>query len=219
MVDTIIIREVITLPLLIYASFLDIKYREINSLVWRVMFAIGILILLIDLNQTGFRSLLISFLIVVAAAAIFSVSLHSLGAMGGGDAKLLIALGALFPILPGGNFLLPLFFLSVFSNAVLISLIVPLVLFLYNIKREWKVRSPKELFRLFVAYQKEGSKIGKFEAALEKDKVLINTKNIELGKSGAKGVVWVTPALPFAVFITLGYVVSIYYGDLLTLFM
>jgi Flp pilus assembly protein protease CpaA len=93
MVNTLLMRIFSTLPFLVYAAYLDLKYREINRRVWQTITALGALFLLADIILTKNSRLLLPFAIILSIAIVFSVSLHYLGLMGGGDAKLLIALG------------------------------------------------------------------------------------------------------------------------------
>jgi preflagellin peptidase FlaK len=181
------------------------------------MMVLAAFFIFIDISRTNNLRLFITFIFVTALAALFSVSLHYLGLVGGGDAKLLIALGAMFPFLQTSNFILPTFFLSVFTNAVLISLLIPLIFFVLNLKNLGSVRTPRDFVRLFVAYKKDSKDLGSFEAILEEDQLFINSRKVELGKAHRTGEVWVTPAFPFVVFLTAGFVVSIIHGDILSL--
>ncbi len=215
MVDTLLLRIFSTLPFLVYASFLDLKYREIDSRIWKSMVVLGVVFLIIDAIDSKNPRIFLLLLIVLAIAAAFSVSFHYLGMMGGGDAKLLIGLGAMFPYLPSGDFLLPVFFLSIFSNGILISIIIPIGFFAINLGNLPRVRSPRDFLRLFMAYKKDSKNLGRFETVLDEGQIFINVKDVELGKTVHKGEVWVSPAIPFVVLITLGFMISVLYGDLL----
>jgi preflagellin peptidase FlaK len=217
MVDTLLLRIYSTLPFLLYSSYLDLKYREIDSRIWRLMTTLGALFLLADVFLTKNPRLLLPFAIILTIAAVFSVSLHYFGMMGGGDAKLLIALGAMYPYLPHGEFLLPILFLSAFSNGILLSILIPLGFFARNIGQLQYVRTPKEFLRLFMAYKKDSKDLGSFETVLREGQIFINAREVELGKTGVEGEVWVTPAIPFIVFMTAGFVISVLYGDILAL--
>jgi len=182
-----------------------------------LMSVLGALFLLADIYLTKNPRLLLPFAIILAIAVVFSVTLNYFGMIGGGDAKLLIGLGAMFPFLPKGSFILPTFFLSVFTNAILLGLLINLWVFLLNLKNLRDVRSLKEFARLFGAYKKDARDVSQFEAVLDEGRLFIGSKNVEFGRGVRKGEVWVSYALPFAFFITLGFVISVTYGDLLTL--
>lgn len=217
MVDTLEVRIYSTLLFFLYASYLDIKYREIDPRLWQSMIALGLLIIFVDMVDLNNLRLIILFLIILLLATVFAISIHYVGLMGGGDAKLIIALGAMFPFLPSGSFIFPTLFLSAFTNAIVIALTIPLGFFIYNLKQLPSARSPKGFLRLFVAYRKDADNLGRFEAILDEGRLFINTKNMELGKTNKKGSVWVTPAFPFVVFLTAGYIISVFYGDLLSI--
>jgi prepilin signal peptidase PulO-like enzyme (type II secretory pathway) len=68
-----------------------------------------------------------------------------------------------------------------------------------------------------MAYKKDSKDLGSFETVLDEGQIFINTREVELGKTGVVGETWVTPAIPFIVFMTLGFVISLLHGDLLTL--
>jgi preflagellin peptidase FlaK len=217
MVNTLEVRIYLTLLFFLYASYLDLKYREIDPRLWQSMIGLGFLIILADIVDLNNPRLLIVFLIILLLATIFAISIHYLGLMGGGDVKLIIALGAMFPYLPSGSFILPTLFLSAFTNAIVIALTIPLFFFIYNLKHLPSTRSPKDFLRLFVAYKKDAKNLDHFEAVLNEGQLFINTKNMELGKTNKMGSVWVTPAFPFVVFLTAGFTISVFYGDILSI--
>ncbi|MFQ5800437.1 MAG: prepilin peptidase [Candidatus Hydrothermarchaeales archaeon] len=215
MVDTLLLRILSSLPILYYASFLDLKHREIDSRLWQSMVVLGVLFLLTDVYTVKNLKLFIPFVFILGIAVVFSVSLHYLGLIGGGDAKMLIGLAAMFPFLPSGNFILPAFFLSVFTNAIFIALLIPLWFFVSNLNLLPELKSPRDFLRLFVARKKDAKDVGGFEAVLDDDRFFISTKNVEFGSGGRSGEVWVTPAVPFVVLLAAGFVISIVYGDVL----
>jgi preflagellin peptidase FlaK len=126
-----------------------------------------------------------------------------------------------------------IFTLSVFGNAALLTIIVPIGLAVYNItKMGWHIDNPAYIF---IGYKTKISELANkhirliqdFEVADGKDQfrfkpggVEINDKTIrqlenleELGI--IKNDVWVTPSLPFMISITVGFFVAAFYGDLL----
>lgn len=152
---------------------------------------------------------------------------------GGADAKALIALSLLFPVYPMiGDFplihipsdismLLFPFSLLVLFNAAILSLIIPLGLLLYNLvhrdikfpamllgyrtdideakkKFVWPMQRVENNELKFVYFPKEDE---------ENDKMLQN-----LAEFGAKRI-WVTPKIPFLLFITAGLVLSAIVGN------
>ncbi len=215
MADVFLLRILFSLPLLLYASFQDVRHREIDNWVWQAMLALGLITIAMDIQQFNNERLLIPFVFILGTAAVFSLILHYLGLIGGGDAKLIIGLGAVFTFLPPRNFIFPAFYLSVFTNAIIIALLVPLAFFISNLEHLKPINSLRDLPRLFVARKKDAKDVGRFETVLEEGKLFIGTKNVQFGGDKSKGEVWAVPALPFAVFLTAGFLVSISYGDLL----
>ncbi len=217
MLDTLLMRELSSILLLAYASLQDIKDREIDSLIWRSMVLLGVAYFLLDVISLGFYELFRPFIFILAMAAVFAFALERLGLIGGGDAKLLIGLGAMFPFLPPGEFILPAVFISVFTNAIVLALMVNVGFFLSNLKHIKEAKSIWEVLRLFVAQKKDAEELGRFESVLEEGRIFIGTRKAEFGAASRKGDVWAVPALPFAVFISFGLIISIFYGDLLHL--
>ena len=131
----------------------------------------------------------------------------------------------------------PVFALSVLGNAVALNIVVPLGMFLYNLV----TTSPGELFsnpvgaftgyrarigdlkgkhlRLMHHYDETEDKVSKrwvFKGSEIDDESLEElSKWRDAGKIGDR--VWVTPKLPFLIPITLGFLVGIFYGDILML--
>lgn len=173
--------------------------------------------------------------------------LFQFGAFGGGDAKGLIVLSILFPSYPvfgfSGNLYpllgvppIGLFTFTVLGNALLMTTLVPLGMFVYNL-----LHFSPEMFKnplyMFIGYRTEIS-------SLKYKKHLGLLEKFELDESGSlkrklahtglnfdadhkpeleeylkKGLIekdiWVTPGLPFMLSITGGFITAIVFGDLI----
>lgn len=199
------LKASLTLLILLYASRLDWKYREIDDKSWLSLVALGFVFLFYDPEVK-------SFLISAAATSIFGLALNRLGLMGGGDAKILVGIAFLFPVYPNAATLFPIFAISVFTNAVLLSALLPLFFFIYNLKRLKEVKSLRDFFVLFIGYKKDASQIKRYEAVVES--IFLNANKVQLGLKSSDGEVWVTPALPFLVPITFGFLIAAFFGDL-----
>ena len=173
--------------------------------------------------------------------------LFQLGAFGGGDAKGLIVLSILFPSYPVFSFsekIYPLFGLppvglftfTVLGNALLLTTLVPLGMFGYNLLHFSRAMVKNPLY-MFIGYRTEIS-------SLKSKKHLGLLEKFELDESGSlkrglartglnfdanqkpeleeylkKGLIekdiWVTPGLPFMLSITAGFITAVVFGDLI----
>lgn len=173
--------------------------------------------------------------------------LFQFGAFGGGDAKGLIVLSILFPSYPVFSFsgnLYPLlgvpqigfFTFTVLGNALLLTTLVPLGMFGYNLLHFSPVMIKNPLY-MFIGYRTEISslKYKKHLGLLEKFELdesgslkrkLAHTglnfdadQKPELEEYLKKGMIekdiWVTPGLPFMLSITGGFITAIIFGDLI----
>jgi len=149
-------------------------------------------------------------------------------------AKCLICLSILIPEQPLAQYPFP-FALTTLLNAALFSLVTPISLFVYNLLK----LSPDELranIRLaFIGYKLAPERLGDVKhirllhlykedgGELNRDFVFGGAEIEEdvVRRLRAHGVqeVWVTPELPFMIFITVGFFTSLLYGNLIFLFM
>lgn len=215
------LRITLALLILAYASLLDWRYREIDDKSWVSMVALGAAFAAYDYLTIKNLALLKLFALSLLASIILALALYYSGLMGGGDGKILIGIAAMFPLFSGEVLsVFPLFVLSVFVNAIFLSASLPLFFFLRNLKHIRSLRSRSEFAALFLGYRKPASEIKSYEIAMEEQgrfKIFIDANKIELGKKPQnEGEIWVTPALPFVIPITLGFVLSLFYGDVLS---
>jgi preflagellin peptidase FlaK len=117
----------VSIAILAYASFEDIKKREISDKIWIIYLFFGLIFRALDLatmpTLTHFFDLLIS----IALPASLFLILFYLGFFGGADAKAFMCIALSnpkpsnsIPIFDG--YLLPFYSMSIFNNSVLISL-------------------------------------------------------------------------------------------------
>jgi preflagellin peptidase FlaK len=199
------LKIILAFLILARASCLDWRYREIDDKSWVSLIALGVVFLLLNPEQLG------AFLISLSAALLLVAATYIPGLLGGGDGKILLGLAALFPLSPIYN--TPFFVLGVFFNAVLISLPLPFIFFIRNLLREGGARKG-ELVKMFLGYRVRADKVKSYEAIMG-DKLLMDVRKAKLGERRSPGeVVWVTPAIPFLIPLTLGFLVAAFYGDL-----
>ena len=225
------IKVLITLAILIKASIYDWKFREIPDSLWIILIAFAIPLNAIQYiffpHNYNLLFLIIQFIIVLG----ITIIMLFLG-FGGADIKALIALSIMFPIYPN-VWIFPLlnegfgiFALSVLSNSLLVAPAIALGLFFRNVLR----REKGKIIYYFIGYKVDVDNIPKFHNLLEyideNGKIVRVIKAVEpddemlnrLKDAKNKGVidkVWVTPALPFLIFMTAGFVVAIVLGDLI----
>ncbi|MDK2892161.1 A24 family peptidase C-terminal domain-containing protein [Methanohalophilus sp.] len=241
-----IAKILLCMPFLFYACYSDIKSRRVANQVWIVMLAVFSPFILYEIITYGLSHLLLiglSFTIIFVLVYI----LFYAGAFGGADAKALMTMAIIFPVYPTimiGNTTFPLegipiinlFTMTVFGNSVLLTIIVPIGLFLYNLTRPQLSKTLKKPYFMFIGYRCDVDKLGKqkhvrlLEKIEEKDGVVktrysrggetIDEETIQTIQSYAssgkiENQVWVTPGLPFMVPITAGFITAIFYGDLI----
>jgi len=216
------IKVAIALLVLLYASILDIKYRAIDDKSWLGLVVSGLFLSLAEFYITGQASILKHWGLSLFSALALALILSYSGAMGAGDSGILLGIASMFPLYPfPATSLFPLFFLSVFVNAIFFSLAIPLALFFRNLPRLKEINRAREILLLFIAYRKREEEVKEFEAVLgegKEFKLFQHVEKVELGKKGGSDQeVWVTPALPFLVPITMGFLLSLSLGDLATM--
>ncbi len=184
-----LIAVIVSIVFLGYATYSDIKSRRVSNWVWRIMVLIAIPLLIPRLN--AYTAVSIVFM------SLFALLLYYMGLFlqrfgfkhglyGGADAKALISLSIMMPEWPVKSY--PIFFsLSVLLIASLAALMVPLALFIYNMKN-----GMRKLPDAFLAIEKE-----EFD----------ERKYWVYKKEGAKTLV--TPKIPFILFIFIGLVISL----------
>ncbi len=210
---------------LVYASKLDLEKREVPNRIWKYM------ILTIS-PLTAIEIFLFDQIYLAAFQAVFVISLallfYYLGFYGGADAKALIALAILYPIYPD-LYQFPLFkgFSFAFStlfNAVIFAPIISLFFFIRNLIRNGIGDMRNNALYYFIGLKKDVDKIPKHYSLLEfiddsgkliraKRGVVADKKMIERLKKAKVDSVWVTPQIPFIVFITIGYLISFFAGS------
>ncbi len=237
-----ILKILFCTPFLIYSCYSDIKTRRVTNKLWMIMLTGSAFFILYDISTYGL-SYLQRIFISAGFIFVFVYLLFQLGTFGGADAKSLIVLSIIFPsypvftafgyIFPLNKPLIPLFAFGIFGNAVLLTIVVPIGLALYNFtKIGLHIDNP---IYAFIGYKSRISDLagkhikliqrfevvnGKVKFHFKRGGVEINDAVIsELRALSEKGLikdkVWVTPGLPFMIPITLGFFVAVFYGDLI----
>jgi preflagellin peptidase FlaK len=235
-----ILKILFCTPFLLYSCYSDIKTRRVSNNVWLVMLIGGTVFVLYDISKYG-AAYLPRLFVSAGFIFVFVYILFQLGVFGGADAKSLIVLSIILPTYPEFTLHKPpspidLFAFGVFGNAVLLTVVVPIGLALYNImKIGLHIDHP---LYIFIGYRAKISELANkhirliqnFEVingeiklhfkrgGMEIDEKLISELKALSEKGLIKEEVWVTPGLPFMIPITLGFFVAVFYGDLITEF-
>jgi preflagellin peptidase FlaK len=145
-------RVLLCLFIFAYASWRDLKTREVSNKVWAVMAPLALALTLFQFVFFNPESLPF-YAISSAITAALSIALFYVGAFGGADAKALICLALALPIYPENLLkfnvprVSPIFPLTVFSNAVLLAALSVVYAMLRNLS--WRLRTGKKLFEGF----------------------------------------------------------------------
>ncbi|MCC6027294.1 MAG: prepilin peptidase [Archaeoglobus sp.] len=215
---------------LLYACHLDIKTRTVPNKVWKAMLALISPFLAYQVyHYLNFPFLLISSFAGVIFMVFLSYLLYAMNAYGGADAKALMCLSIAFPFYPElSPFLLNrgigVFSFSVLANSVIFAPFIMVAILFRNLLTEgfkgffkhpiyyvagYRIPVEKIGFHNLFEFVDENGKLRRVRRAVESDR----EKILRLKKAGIEKV-WVTPALPFIVFITFGFFVAIFFGDL-----
>lgn len=238
------VRILLSLVMLGYTSWVDIKTREIYELIWLVFGGMGLVLALYEVYVSSLA--LTGFVTTIVFSVVISVVLGYLGLFGGADVEAFIALSILHPIPPRGlepmlGVVSVIYPLTLFSNAALSGASFALVLLGRN---SLKKASGEALFvglgetssikKLIVMVSGAKIKIDSvrgppFQYPLENldenfERRLILMPDIQDDDAAVEvfrrlreaGVeeVWVSNTLPFLVFISIGYVIALILGDI-----
>jgi len=223
----------IVLFFLLYACRLDLKSRIVPNRVWKLMLAFAFPFTALQIYEVSISSrFLLPFAFFGSAfVVLLSYFLYRINAYGGADAKALMCLAVLFPFYPDlGSFPIVntgfgIFAFSVLANSVIFAPLLMLALLLRNLLVEgfggftktplyyvagYRIPVEKIRFHNLFEFLDERGRLRRVRRAVEPNEEIIS----RLKESGLKSV-WVTPALPFIIFITLGYSVALLLGDVL----
>ena len=132
------IRLFVGMTILLYASYSDVKTRRASNILWIIMGSIGSILLLAQFLTIGFENIYhLAFIPIMIVLMYFLFQLRLI--FGGADAKALMALAILVPLRPSifdfplwSDSLMPYSWV-IFTNALILFLLIPLSLLFYNI--------------------------------------------------------------------------------------
>ncbi len=219
-IDIFQVRILFALVMLGSATIIDIRKREISDLMWIVFGAISVILLFFepDLAQGLFG---VGFSLIVAPLVLV---LWRFGLFGGADALGLIVLSALAPMATLSDSVVSPF--SIVVNSALLSVTPMIVYFIRNslliLRKEdifqgFDETKSKKIFAMFLGYK---SKNPKFSFSLEKrvgkgKKLNITLHHSDTAEYCTTSNTWVTPGLPFMIFIFGGFILQLLFGDVI----
>ncbi len=219
-VDIFHIRILFALAMLSSATIIDIRNREISDLMWIVFGAISVVLLFFepDVLEAAFG---VGFSLIVAPLVLI---LWRFGLFGGADALGLIVLSALAPMATLSDSAVSPF--TILVNSALLSVSPMIVNFIRNsvlilrnqdIFQDFDETKSKKIFAMFLGYR---SKNPKYSFSLETKVGKKKRLNIALHHSDSAEYcttpdTWVTPGLPFMIFILGGFILQLLFGDVI----
>ena len=223
-----IIRLVVGIIILSYASYTDIKTRRASNMLWVIMGLIGAILLAIQYFTAGFDN--IFYLAFIPIMIAFMYVLFRLRLIfGGADAKAIMALAILVPLEPAilefplwKESIMP-FSWVVFSNAIILFILIPLSLSIYNIIKR-SVEFPYCVLGYKMSIEKakqsfvwplEKIKNGKRKFSYMPKEFDADEELKAFEDEGIKEI-WVTPKVPFMIPLLAGFLVSFFLGDILS---
>ena len=137
-----IVRLVAGIIILSYASYTDIKTRRAANILWVIIGSIGGILLVVEYFTVKPQFDVLITLVIMLFMIVFAYVLFQLRLIfGGADAKAIMALAILVPLHPvingfplWGGSIMPAPWV-IFSNSIIIFLVIPLMLFIYNLVR------------------------------------------------------------------------------------
>ena len=218
--DIFQIRILFAIVMLSSATIIDIRKREISDLLWVVFGVISVVLLLFeqDIIQAAFG---VGFSLIVAPIVLI---LWRFGLFGGADALGLIVLASLAPMATFSDSVVSPF--SVVVNSALLSVTPMIVNFTRNsirllrkdnIFEDFDEPTSKKIFAMFIGYK---SKNPKYSFSLEthvgkKKRLNITLHNSDTAEYCNTPNTWVTPGLPFMIFIFGGFILQLLFGDVI----
>lgn len=215
-------RILVALAMLVTASIMDLRNREVHDLVWIVFGSIGALLYFIEPSSIENANSLLF-------ATFFSVGMaylgYRMGLFASADALALVALAVIIPIYTGPNMFHNIAPFTILTNAaILVSLLL-----IFNIARNFiaiakgvplfeDFHEPvwKKVLAFIISYKSDNPR---FAYSIERESVngkkfdfsLIHAEHAYYAKHGS----WVMLGLPFIVSLLAGLVAMIIVGDIL----
>jgi len=217
-----------SLIMLVYTSYSDLRSREVDDKPWIVFSLIGASISLYELVFEGMVSDLFIITLSVLVTTVISFGLYYLGFYGGADAKALFTLSLVLPLYQPAEYIHQLAPIIIFTNSLILVLILPVYYFVKNV---YALAKGEHLFSgfeseagwrkaavMFMGCRLKNVDINGFYFSLEKTVDEIKRFDLSFSKTGDEFLnardVWGTPGIPLLLFMTAGLITLLLYGDL-----
>ena len=210
----------LALTMLIVGSIIDVWKREIHDYYWIGFGVIGFLLVFIS-SELISNLLTMGFALIIAP---FVILVWRIGLFGGADAFALIALAVIAPMATlSENVVTPF---TALSNAAVL-FIIP---FLINITRNviaqikgehifegFEESSGKKIAAMLMGYRAKNPKFGFAIEKTEngKKKLDLAIHHAENQEFCTEPNTWITPGVPYLLLITGGFIIQLFYGDIL----
>jgi len=219
--DIDIFRIILAIGMLVIATFQDLKKREVHDILWIGFGAIAAILIFLEFDNLSF---IINTLISIAIVVPFAFFFWRMGFFGGADAFALMVLSGLAPLITlSGGQITPI---TTLTNAVILSLIMLIVNVFSNLR---SIIDHEKIFEGFdesssrkaiAFFMGTWSKNPRYSFSLQKTdgqtkKFDFSLKHAENAEFCTKQNTWVTPGVPFLIYITAGFLVQIFFGDIL----
>jgi len=219
LLDAYTIRIVLAMIMLSIASLIDIWKREINDALWIAFAAIAVVLIFIEPDLIDIlKNIGISLIIAPVVLIIWRM-----GIFGGADALGLMVLAVLAPHASFSDGLITPF--TTLTNAAIISIIpiftnairnIMALLYHNDIFEGFDETRAKKTLAIFLGYR---AKNPKYSFSIEKTegnhkKLDFSLKHAEKAEFCNTPDTWITPGIPYILYITGGFVVQVVFGDI-----
>ena len=219
--DVTTVRIFLAILMLSIASYTDIKKREIDDRIWMIFGGLSV-VMLVFVPDLSHSLVTMGVSLIVAPIALL---VWRIGFFGGADAFALIVLASLAPGATFANSQINPF--TTLIDAVLLSIIPVFVNVIRNVVSILKHEDifngfenetqKNKIIAIFVGHR---SKHPKFSFSIEKKegslrKLDIALKNADSAEFCSSSDTWVTPGVPYMIYIFGGFIVQLVYGDMI----
>jgi len=210
----------LALVMLIVGSIIDVWKREIHDYYWIGFVSVGFLLVFLSTDLIS-DLLTIGFALIIAP---FVILIWRIGLFGGADAFALVALAVIAPMATiSENPVTPF---TALSNAAVLFIIPFLINVMRNIIAQirgehifegFDESAGKKIVAILMGYKAKNPKFGFAIEKIEngKKKLDLAIHHSENQEFCTKPDTWITPGIPYLLLITGGFVIQIFYGDII----